>query len=781
MANRKEVLEKLKAAASGGNIREAYREFEELPIVDQLAISITPGIGDALAVYEIGEFGARGAKRLEEKKFLGAAGYFGLSALAGASLIPLFRLFRGAKAVKAIPKTEIKLLEDLTPGKTLEETIKDVPVPKVEEFKPLSLDKQMYPGTTNLFKGLMDQRVQRGLTSKAAKFINTDKKLLNEGKAISYINALEKSGVPKGELRLLNLIDEVGEIHPKLMSELEIRNPQGKITRQRLANYIRSNQQDALGRRALTRNEFVGSSNVVSSSRGYVNAGDISESTYHIKGLDRKENFDHYGNVPNNKDHFVFDSSADYTLPSLEELRPIREFIGGDNLLNVSRIQSDYAEELAKLQQRNVANNLDHIRNKMAYQTLPNGKNQASYMLDIVRQNPGLKTGKELKQKYFEALENKNSQIYKKIERTTGENDAPQFVATLLRNKKGYKADDFESLIPAVEEARLLFPVTPYVDPKAVAAVKKSLNEYNQNVPKINKLAQDKFKIQNELKASGLTPDSPSYLKVVDELDAIDEQLIKLSPSVKVMDQFDGYTLSKTDLEGVTGKPFAESLDKTLDEIFYDFEYVRGGDSGPITQTYGPGTPGERALKYFNEMVNNSDKTFDLNNGLSILKKATKIDASKFRGYSIDPYAKGTRTDVTKLPMRFNFLKAVSEGKDGMYLDSGMKRLHSEGGKDLPILRATYKEAENEINKIIKELGENPKDYVLSNKTPQDVVDKEGRNLWKDLPDESDEFFKFEGTYVKIDDKIRALVKEKGIDAFKDGGPVSIENMLAAL
>ena len=780
MANRKEVLEKLKAAASGGNIREAYREFEELPIIDQIAISVAPGIGDVLAVYEVGEFGARGAKRLEEKKFLGAAGYFGLSALAGASLYPLFRLFRGAKVLKTVPKEEVKLLADLEPTKVIEETVKDAPLPKVEDFKPLSLDDQMYPGTTNLFRGLMDQRVKGGLTSKAAKFINTNKKLLNEGKAISYINALVKSGVPKGELRLLNLIDEVGEIHPKLMSELEIRNPQGKITRQRLANYIKSNQQDTLNRRALNRNEFVGESNVISSNRGYVDAGDISESTYHIKGLDRKENFDHYGNVPNNKDHFVFDSSADYSLPSLEELSPIREFIGGDNLLNVSRIQSDYAEELARQQQKNVADNLDYIRNKMAYQNLPNEKFQANYMLDIVRQNPGLKTGKELKQKYFEALEDKNSQIYKKIQRATS-GDAPIVAESLLKNKRAYKTDDFESLIPVVEEARLLFPVTPYVDPKAVAAVKKSLIEYNQNVPKINKLAQDKFKIQNELKASGLTPDSPSYLKVVDELDAIDEQLIKLSPSLKVMDQFDGYTLSKTDLEQATGKPFTESLDKTVDEIFYDFEYLRGGDSGPITQKYGPGTPGERALKYFNEMMDNSDKTFDLNNGLSILKKATKIDSSKFKGYSIDPYAKGTGTDVTKLPIRFNFLKAVSEGKDGMYLDSGMKRLISEGGHKLPILRATYNGAENEINKIIKELGENPKDYVLTNKTPQDVVDNKGRNLWKDLPDQSDEFFKFEGTYVKIDDKIRALVKEKGIDAFKDGGPVSIENMLAAL
>ena len=56
--------------------------------------------------------------------------------------------------------------------------------------------------------------------------------------------------------QLLNLIDETGEIHPKLMSELEIRNPQGKITRQRLANYIKSNQQGALSRRRINDNQL---------------------------------------------------------------------------------------------------------------------------------------------------------------------------------------------------------------------------------------------------------------------------------------------------------------------------------------------------------------------------------------------------------------------------------------------------------------------------------------------------------------------------------------------
>ena len=153
-----------------------------------------------------------------------------------------------------------------------------------------------------------------------------------------------------------------------------------------------------------------------------------------------------------------------------------------------------------------------------------------------------------------------------------------------------------------------------------MAILKKGLNEYNQNVPKVNKLAQDKFKLQNDLKTSGLTPDSPSYLKINEELAEIDKEIIELVPP-NSFGNFSEFTLSKTDLEQATGKPFIESLDKSVDEIFYEFERVGGRNTGAINQKYGPGTPEERALNYFNTLANNSDQTFDIGNGLSILKK----------------------------------------------------------------------------------------------------------------------------------------------------------------
>jgi hypothetical protein len=152
-------------------------------------------------------------------------------------------------------------------------------------------------------------------------------------------------------MRLLNLIDETGEIHPKLMSELEIRNPQGKITRQRLANYIKSNQQGALSRRRINENQFAGQIDTSGTSA-------VKENTYHVRGLDRKGRFDHYSSIDEHKDNFVFDSIADLDLRAIDNIDDqirdlVKDFVGGNSLLNVARIQSDYAEELGELASKN--------------------------------------------------------------------------------------------------------------------------------------------------------------------------------------------------------------------------------------------------------------------------------------------------------------------------------------------------------------------------------------------------------------------------------------------
>ena len=66
MATRKEILSDLSKKIADGNIREAYRDFEELPVVDQIAVSISPGVGDAIAAYEVAEFGRRAKTNIHD-------------------------------------------------------------------------------------------------------------------------------------------------------------------------------------------------------------------------------------------------------------------------------------------------------------------------------------------------------------------------------------------------------------------------------------------------------------------------------------------------------------------------------------------------------------------------------------------------------------------------------------------------------------------------------------------------------------------------------------------
>jgi hypothetical protein len=744
MATREEVLTNLTKAAKQGNIRDAYRDFEELPFVDQVAISISPGIGDALAVYEIGEFGARGAKNIEEKDFLGALGNYGLSGLSAISILPLFRLFRGAKAIKAIDpvintpaprkgKTGLKGPGEYQAEQAAKKAEETIPVPKVEEFKPLSLDEMIYPGT--LESGIKNL----GLTSKAAKVINNSKKLPVQGKLITYLNELEKAGVPKGELRLLNILDEANEIHPKLLEEVGTRGSLDKITRQRLSQYIKTNQKDAISKRIVRNNEH---------SRQIKELGDefanIKENTFHVRGITRKE-FDHYSEAPH-KDHFVFDSTSEFKLPNIPETEKITEFIGGDNFLNVARVQSDYAEEMGNLAKRNSRNQIERIFDDESIDALSDsmGNEMRSFAVKIARENPQITSPLKLREVFIKKAKDegviKTSGIY------VPENIDVEFPLST-----------FSTIQRVVKSAQKEFPITPYVDGKALAALKKSLDQYNDALPEINNLSLKQADLQKKINSSELTPDSPSIVDLNKELDQIKktrDDLIgeKVVPNI---DEFGGFTLSPEELKNITGKPFTESLGKSLDEIFYELEAIKPG-SPAVRQKYGPGTPGERALNYFNEIVNNDKMTFDIGNGINILKRATKIKPDRFSGYPIDPYAKGTRTNYMKLPIRSNFLKAVEEGKDGMYFDSAAKRLGKEGGEGSKLLQGVFREGENEIDRIIRELGLDPKDYVLK---PKDIEFKGPGN-------------KFDGTYVKIDKALRKLVKEKGIDAFQAGGPV---------
>jgi hypothetical protein len=817
MATREEVLTNLTKAAKQGNIRDAYRDFEELPFVDQVAISISPGIGDALAVYEIGEFGARGAKNIAEKDFLGALGNYGLSGLSAISILPLFRLFRGAKAIKAIDPvidapTPPKKTTEAAPKKA-EETL---PVPKVEEFKPLSLDEMTFKGTRPVgpskvgSDGKVISGYGLGLTSKAAKFINTNKKLPNQTSMVTYINALKKGGISNGELRLLNLTDEFGDVHPKLLDEIQSSNPLDKITRQRLARYIKENQSSidkgGIQKRKVSDRELEAPGRLISGNKILDNE---TEFTYHLP----KEKYErgaelgrHYRGYDDHEAHYVFDAAADLKMPDYDtyadslRIMPFdSKVIGppkpildkGDKVLNLGRIQSDYSKELGQAFTRNKNKQIELILSKQPIKSLNENLTIAVNRIrdeldpdligspDFLRQNnffsaiasAARKTSNlESSDQLQKAFIKDQQRLYKLVkEGKTLQTDEylinPTYLSAFAKTegasikdsinkivktvKEFNGVDIFEPFIKPTKEVKEVFSVSPYKDTKKLIDAKKAKDAYNKVVPKINKISAKELELQKKITDSGLSPDSPSYIKIEEDLKNLNSAKLKLMPSS--FDDIGEFTLTKAELKNATGKEFTESLDKSLDEIFY--ELVEDPNTNAIVQKYGPGTPTERAAKYFDEMVNNPSPTFDIGNGVRILKRATKVKTDNIPGIRMDPYAVDNKTVAYKLPIRSRFLEAVSNDYDGFSLDSAAKRLGDEGGQDREFLEKLYdNDAPREIEKMLKELGVDPKEYM--GKVDPNINQK------------------FSGTYVKIDDEIRKLVKEKGIDAFQAGGPV---------
>ena len=68
MASRSEIASQITELIGEGKVRDAYKQFEELPILDQIAVSVSPGVGDVLTAYEVGEFSTRAKENILANK-----------------------------------------------------------------------------------------------------------------------------------------------------------------------------------------------------------------------------------------------------------------------------------------------------------------------------------------------------------------------------------------------------------------------------------------------------------------------------------------------------------------------------------------------------------------------------------------------------------------------------------------------------------------------------------------------------------------------------------------
>ena len=97
---------------------QAYKQYEELPLMQQLGLAVAPGTGHAIAAYETPMFAGETKEAIEEGNIPRALGQGALTGLSALGMIPGLGLgIRGVKAgikaaTKAIPKIDFPNLKN---------------------------------------------------------------------------------------------------------------------------------------------------------------------------------------------------------------------------------------------------------------------------------------------------------------------------------------------------------------------------------------------------------------------------------------------------------------------------------------------------------------------------------------------------------------------------------------------------------------------------------------------------------------------------------------------
>ena len=653
MATRKEILSDLSKKIADGNIREAYRDFEELPIVDQIAVSISPGVGDAIAAFEVGEFGRRAKTNIQDQDRLGAAGNIALAGLAGLSLVPLFRFLRGAKAVTKS-------------GTKVADTSKKTEKPPVEEPLQLSAPKdlpeielpEVLPFVTKPAKDLAYQTAQDvlPLQSKARKFLHGHYKKIDPDVNMltpeDWVKTLTNPNneIPLGELRILNVLDELNKIHPKLIKEAA---GSEKISKGFLDNYMERQQRDALQIRD------VPAGRLQSPDIEFANS-DVKRSQqqklYFVRGAgEQRRNVEHYANLRLQSEKGDLSGNNAYVFSGIGFNKPLKR-----------------AEEQLRFDQEASQKTLDEIAKKL------------------------------------KSIDIKEDDVFMDIHRVQSD-----FATEVGRDVN-------------------------FVNPKTEAEKIKKILRYNKFVDEINPILASSRPMDTLASSAILRMDAANDVREL---------------GVKE------FTIDPEDIQAITGRSYKESLDKTPEEIFYMLD-----ETGKQKYIDVPNNPEALSQAYFKDLYKDDSAIMDLKNSALILKKAIVPKADFENKYKIDPYFEKSTTNEMKLPVRTHVLQAYKEGRDGVHI--GRAQAISEGAdpstKEGQRVLEKYIRGEKELNQIIQELGlGNQKNKILTQV--------------KDTGTE------FDGTYVKFTDDLKKAIAEQGINAFKLGGPVDIDKMLAEL
>jgi hypothetical protein len=307
-------------------------------------------------------------------------------------------------------------------------------------------------------------------------------------------------------------------------------------------------------------------------------------------------------------------------------------------------------------------------------------------------------------------------------------------------DKIGVKDDDvFDSIFRVQSDymmnVRELGPDVSknFVNPKTEAEKVKKIIRYNKFVDEINPILANTRSMDTLASSTITRMDATSDVKKL----GVDE-----------------FTLEPKDIEAITGRSYKESLDKTPEEIFYMLDET--GKKQKYVDV--PNNPEALSQAYFKDLYKDNKAFIDLQNGARILKKAIVPKTDFANKFKIDPYFEKSTSNEMKLPVRTRVLEAVLRGSDGIHIGDAQAKNENAG----KVIIEKYARGEKEIQNILNELG-------LGNKKKELTTRITGTNS------------EYDGTFLKFSDEFKKAVDEQGINAFKLGGPVDIDKMLAEL
>ena len=806
-----------------GNDREAYRIFEELPLKDQLALGVSPVLGEALAAYEVGEFGRRAEERSALDDKLGAFGNRILQTFAGVGTIPAIGVLGrgGVRVGKELTKLARKL-DDFGGGGG--ESVRKTFLKNSYEGTRPDPDIKVYD-TENADVGFENENFLdvEGIQESLSEFGSTTGKPLKSliSPSIAKLEELAAQGddpvfVPNlirtiiksnprtaGELRMLKAIDIDENLSKDLLKSPDYRR---KMRPSELAAYLNRNQLNDNPLRVKNPSPYV----FPQASPQNINAefGHQRQAFYQVDGVkniegthnfaveDRLSNpvpsmgYDKFLQNPNKVSVYTDDGTIAFSGYDSKD---------GFQTLRMNRIQSDYAKDLSETSK--IESKFEPRRVKV---TKPDGSKTITKVTQKVPGNPFRMGPKEKigisylnPKKNLKAINKIEKQInkYNKLAQRSNEKTIKNFLDDLAVNKNTenirldpIKAQDKSLAVRGSPLDRELKELSTKIEDnildfyKSYATnnyTKKALEEYYRLPTETERFFTSRnipARVEENLSlAQGRTPPSPGrQTNYYDDpfrpdfsLSGVDVGKLKnLKKLIKA---------HKNTINAGPDKDFLYGPDQKFLNIKKTGE-IYGPKDGLYESLIKVGSRGtESNYTSFAGYIDSKSTIDKVENSVDALLDGLKYGSEvKFLNkFPPDPYAnlKGTTTvgsQVEVFPIRYMLNEAAQITPAKKFIVDIEEMSKTDMFGTAGNVRNRYKKVLNEANKVGNELGIG--DIVTED--PGNAVLKKARASGDIGPNV------FGGKYYIDLEKIRQeLAKGKSINAFKKGGFVTNDNI----